>query len=84
MNEVLSKSRFVTRGKGGSDEEERKIKDEAQIPCLEDLVNKASPFTEAGKRGAKSDSGVAAKSSINIFLEMLSLNFNGMSKWDVL
>ena len=85
MNELLSKSRFVTRGKGGSDEEERKIKDEAQIPCLEDLVNKASLFTEAGKRGAKSDSGVAAKSwRNNMFLEMLSLNFNGMSKWDVL
>lgn len=50
------------QGEGGSDEEEREIKDEAQIPCLEDLVNKASPFTEAGKRGAKSDSGVAAES----------------------
>ena len=32
-------------------------------------VNKASPFTEAGKRGAKSDSGVAAKSwRINYYI----------------
>ena len=69
MNELLSKSRLTTRGKGGSNEEERDIKDETQIPFLEDLVNKALPFTEAGKRGAKSDSGVAAKSwRINYYI----------------
>ena len=36
MNELLSKSRLITREKGGSNEEEREIKDEAQIPFLED------------------------------------------------
>lgn len=35
----------------------RGIKDESQVLHPEDLVNKAPPFTEAGKRGAKSDLG---------------------------
>ena len=55
MNEWLSKSGFVTRVKGKSDEEKRGTKDDAQLSCLEDLVNKASPFIKAGEIGAKSD-----------------------------
>ena len=38
------------------DEEERGIKPDAKVSCLDGL-NKGSPFIAAGKRGAKSDLG---------------------------